>query len=76
MRFAAVWSKGNERRETSRPANIQTTPLIHTILPNGRMLRCAKWALPILTVALVVGQFRGQLRRFIGRKDSPGGCHW
>jgi hypothetical protein len=31
------------------------------------MLRRAKWVLLILTVALVVGQLRGQLRRFIGR---------
>jgi len=76
MRFAAVWSKRNERRETFGSSNIQTTPLIHTILQGGRVLCRAKWALPILTVALVVGQLRGQLRRFIGRKDSPCGCRW
>jgi hypothetical protein len=53
--FAAVLSKGDERRKTSRTPNIQTAPRVNPILEDGRVLFCGKRAFSVLVLALVVG---------------------
>ena len=76
MRLAAIWAKRDERRKTFTRANLQTAPAIHIIGQDDGMLLWAKGSLFVPTFALVVGQFRGQVRGFVVGKRWPSGYGW
>ncbi|MGO8931572.1 MAG: hypothetical protein ACLQU3_32355 [Limisphaerales bacterium] len=70
MGFAAVLSKGDERGETSRTSNVQSTPRVNAILEDGRVLFCGKRAFSVLVLALVVGEMGSELCRSLGGQNS------
>ena len=70
-RLTAVLSKCNTRRKPAAPTYVQTSPTIHAILQDSRMLLRPERTLLMLALALVVGQPCSQRSCLLGRQDSP-----